>query len=1483
MYTAVQMISKQVLLGLLGLSVSLFCLGCGGGSSSQTGGNGSSQTGGDGGGSTTPTPTVTSISPTSVTAGSGDTKVTVNGTNFESSTTVTVGGTADVSTFVSSSQLVATVPASQLANAGHLQVIALNGSVSSGAGTAVSLEVDNPAPVISSVAPATVAAGVAEQVVNVIGNGFVPTTTISVNGNARPTAFVSNTQVNVILSSVDVVSSGPLLLTAENPSPGGGTSTASTVTVANPVPGGAISVSPSNVTANGSSSIPITVTGTNFISASTVLVNGTARATTYVSSTQLTFAVTTADQATSQILSVAVSNPAPGGGLSGSAAVTILLQTPAPVLTQVSPTQILQDSSDTLLAVTGTNLAQQLSNGSWTLTSQIQWNSMALNTTLAYAYNGSETILATVPASQLTSVGTANVSVISSTSTPATSNALTISIISPPAPTISGISPDTGPINTGQTLSIYGTGFTSSSTVTLNGVTVPSTFISASDITVNLPASDVILPGNIEFTVTTPPPGGGTSNAMAFTAYVPITNNSMVYNPVNGLAYVSVPSTAGAPYGNSVVSVDPVSGALGKPIPVGSEPDRLAVSDDGQYLWVGLDGASAVRRVNLATGVADLQISIAGNNTGWYADPATVQALAALPGSDTAVVVGTTGSGGSGSAYSLAIFDSGVVVGSAVNNFSPSAIQVNGALSEVYAASNGSYAVYTYSNAGLTQKGTVATNGSYSGYGIDDLQATGGRIYTDFGTVYDAEAGALLGTFYSSGTTVAAGPVTADTTLGHVFILDNAQGIVYASGYNEIQTFDLNTYSVIASDTIPVGVTTGTATTTNSSPSHLTRWGQNGLLFRTGAGVYSLRSNLIKDLSGTSADLGVVLNSSGTTATGSKTTYTATVTNSGPSTATGVAFNAQLPGSSVLVSATSTVGFCSSSDLGVSCNLGSLANKASATVTIVAQQTAAGSVALAAEVSASENDPNLANNQSTSTVTVNGAAYNLQPMLSSIAPSGIRAGSTDTVLTITGAGFAAGSTVELNGTALATTYESASQLTATVPAANLASMSWDSITVVNPAPGGGTSSPLPLTVFNVLTIGVNHILYDPYSRNIMASVGSGSASVNGNSIAPIQPATGAVGTAVSIGSQPSNLALTSDGNILYTILVGSQSVARFNMLTQQPDFTWQVPNMSANQLRGITAQPGNENTIALDLGSWAGNAIFDFDPVNQTAAMRGQATGPYTGSCIVMPTATDMLAFDTDTSASTLDHYTVTSAGFTYYDYSQYVESTLARGGCFKADGNRVYTVTGGVADWTTSPATQLGVFNTAGGSVWGYSGDVLPDSSLGRTFYVLSSTGSYLGFDSLQAFDNVSYMPSNTVSIDFTDIEGTSSSYNIVDVIRWGQDGVAILTSGGHIYLLRGAAVVPGLLNKNTAATLSSSSTITHGSGNTLLTLTGSNFLPGVAVTWNGSYRTTTIVDSTHVTVAIPASDLAAAGTASMAATNPGAAASATLTVTIN
>jgi hypothetical protein len=130
--------------------------------------------------------------------------------------------------------------------------------------------------------------------------------------------------------------------------------------------------------------------------------------------------------------------------------------------------------------------------------------------------------------------------------------------------------------------------------------------------------------------------------------------------------------------------------------------------------------------------------------------------------------------------------------------------------------------------------------------------------------------------------------------------------------------------------------------------------------------------------------------------------------------------------------------------------------------------------------------------------------------------------------------------------------------------------------------------------------------------------------------------------------------------------------------------------------------------------------------------------------------------------------------------------------------------------------------------------------------------------------------------------------------MLRWGQDGLALLSAANtqvdsqavsQILLVRGPFVTPQLLEHSSAATLASSSasTIAHGAGNTVLTLTGTNFLPGVAVTWNGNYRTTTWVSATQVTIAVPASDLASAGTASLVATNPGASASSALTVTIN
>jgi hypothetical protein len=287
------------------------------------------------------------------------------------------------------------------------------------------------------------------------------------------------------------------------------------------------------------------------------------------------------------------------------------------------------------------------------------------------------------------------------------------------------------------------------------------------------------------------------------------------------------------------------------------------------------------------------------------------------------------------------------------------------------------------------------------------------------------------------------------------------------------------------------------------------------------------------------------------------------------------------------------------------------------------------------------------------------------------------------------------------------------------------------------------------------------------------------------------------------------------------------------------------------------------------------------------ATRRGSATGTYTGTCLTFLDPSRLLLGDLYSSPFSPKIYSVTANGLVNGSYPYFTGDNLAGMNCTKVDGNLLFGQAGGVATLSGTLPAQTGTFegmpfvsNYASGIK-----DFAADASLGRSFYLSSKNpNSYSAiFDGITAFDIATYMPTDVLTLPFSTFEG-GSGFTGVDVMRWGQDGLAILSSGGTIYLVRGPVVVPGLLGASTAATLTSSSstTLMHGSSNTLLTLTGTNFKPGVAVTWNGSYRTTTIVSPTQVTVAIPASDLVASGTASLVATNPGASASAPLTITV-
>jgi len=126
-----------------------------------------------------------------------------------------------------------------------------------------------------------------------------------------------------------------------------------------------------------------------------------------------------------------------------------------------------------------------------------------------------------------------------------------------------------------------------------------------------------------------------------------------------------------------------------------------------------------------------------------------------------------------------------------------------------------------------------------------------------------------------------------------------------------------------------------------------------------------------------SSDLSVTnVGSPNPIAAGHKLTFTVTITNFGPSAATGVSLTdtwtatSDIKGGIAFISVSTSQGTCSQSGSSVSCSLGNLPDGSSATVTVVVQPRSKGTLNDMATVSASEHDPNPANNSATTTVTV---------------------------------------------------------------------------------------------------------------------------------------------------------------------------------------------------------------------------------------------------------------------------------------------------------------------------------------------------------------------------------------------------------------------------------------------------------------------------------------------------------------------------------
>jgi hypothetical protein len=156
--------------------------------------------------------------------------LTVAGSNFMSGSTVLWNGIAQATTFVSGTQLTASIPGGRLATSGNAAV-----TVSQPDGTAstnaLAFTITNPVPTVNSIVPSTMTHGHSQFTLTVNGSMFLPGAAVLWNGSALTTTFVTTTQLTATVPAASVATIGAATVTIEQPD--GTMSTASATFTAN--------------------------------------------------------------------------------------------------------------------------------------------------------------------------------------------------------------------------------------------------------------------------------------------------------------------------------------------------------------------------------------------------------------------------------------------------------------------------------------------------------------------------------------------------------------------------------------------------------------------------------------------------------------------------------------------------------------------------------------------------------------------------------------------------------------------------------------------------------------------------------------------------------------------------------------------------------------------------------------------------------------------------------------------------------------------------------------------------------------------------------------------------------------------------------------------------------------------------------------------------------------------------------------------------
>ena len=445
---------------------------------------------------------------------------------------------------------------------------------------------------------------------------------------------------------------------------------------------------------------------------------------------------------------------------------------------------------------------------------------------------------------------------------------------------------------------------------------------------------------------------------------------------------------------------------------------------------------------------------------------------------------------------------------------------------------------------------------------------------------------------------------------------------------------------------------------------------------------------------------------------------------------------------------------------------------------------------------------------------------NPAPSAFSVSPDRVRAGTGPVTITITGADFNSFSVVLWNNAPLPSLVVNTTTIEATIPAAELTGGGFAQVAVFTPAPGGGTSAALTVTI-------------DPPPSLAVSTQ------------------TAATGTPVTVtlingyGGSRDWLAFAASGSAnnkyLKWTYVGAGVTTR----------TWTV------------TMPSTAGTYEFRLFLTGGSPLAATSPVVSVST----AANP----------VPELSSLSPNSGLSGGQAFTLTAIGSGFAPSSvvrwngadrptTFVSSTQVRAAISAED----IAVPGTAQVTVWSPAPGGGLSNAQSFAI-----GQAPTISVSATSTATGGTVTATLTDGLGGSGDwlalAETTASNTSYIKYTYVGGGVTTRTWTVTMPWTPGtyefrlfrGFTRLATSPTVTASQGDNPVPTLTGLSPASVVS-------GGGAFTLTATGTDFVPSSVVRWNGAERPTTFVSSTKLSAAIPAGDIAIAGTAQVTVFTP-------------